>query len=143
MNALQRLLTEKPIILQLLRFAAIGVLNTAIDFIVLNVISKALGITSGFTLGTINIFGFIAAVIQSYYWNRSWTFDPSQTADAVKNFFRLVIVGGLGFLGLIAVLAGAQYGALPFYYILVLVVFLAAEIAVWVAFGLSRQPRAL
>jgi len=143
METLQRLLTQRPVILQLLRFAAIGVLNTAIDFIVLNVISKALGINAGLGLGTINIFGFLAAVIQSYYWNRSWTFDPSQTADAIKNFFRLVVVGGLGFLGLVAVLGGVQFGAEPLYYLLVLAVFLITEIVVWIVFGLSHRPQAV
>lgn len=138
MNALQRLLTEKPVILQLLRFAAIGVLNTALDFIILNFISKALGITSGFQLGTINIFGFAAAVIQSYYWNKHWTFDATQTIDAVKNFVRLVVVGGIGGLGFIAVLAGARFNAEPIYYILILVVFLIAEIVAWHAFGLGQ-----
>jgi putative flippase GtrA len=139
MNALQNLLASKPVILQLLRFAAIGVLNTALDFIILNFISKALGITSGFQLGTINVIGFGAAVVQSYYWNKHWTFDATQTADAVKNFVRLVVVGGIGAIGFLAVLAGAQYNAQPLYYALVLAIFLIVEVIAWHGFGLGRS----
>lgn len=141
MNSLQRLLTEKPIILQMLRFVAIGVLNTALDFIILNFISKALGINSGFKLGTINLIGFSTAMVQSYFWNRHWTFDAAQTIDAVKNFTRLVVVGGIGAAGFLAVIVGAKIGAAPIYYILIFAVFIIAEIVAWVGFGLGqKQP---
>lgn len=139
MNALQRLLSQKPIILQILRFVAIGVLNTALDFVILNFISKSLGITSGFQLGTVNVVGFAAAMVQSYFWNRHWTFDAQQTADVLKNFIRLVVVGGIGGIGFIAVLAGAKISAMPIYYILVLAIFLIAQIAAWIGFGLGRE----
>ena len=46
-SKVEKLLAEKPIILQLLRFAAIGVINTALDFIILNVVTKSLCINSG------------------------------------------------------------------------------------------------
>ncbi len=139
MDSLQRLLSQRPIILQLLRFVAIGVLNTALDFIILNFISKSLGISSGFQLGTINVIGFTAAMIQSYFWNRHWTFDAQQSIDAVKNFVRLVVVGGIGALGFVAVIAGAKITAEPIFYILVLAIFIIAEIAAWIGFGLSGQ----
>jgi putative flippase GtrA len=139
MNYMQRLLTQKPVILQLLRFMAIGFLNTALDFIILNFISKALGITSGFRLGTINIIGFAAAVVQSYYWNRHWAFNTAQTADVIKNFIRLVVVGGIGVFGFLAAIFGSNMHAGPTYYIFVLVIFVIAELAALVSFGLNSQ----
>lgn len=139
---IQRLLVSKPLILQLLRFAAIGVLNTALDFIILNFVSKSLGINSGLQLGTVNVLGFAAAVVQSYYWNKHWTFDAAQTADAVKNFIRLVVVGAIGAAGFLAVIAGAQWNAQPLYYVLVLVIFLIVEVIAWHGFGLGQSGSA-
>src|SRR6476469_7763977 len=138
MNSLQRLLIKKPVILKILRFVAIGVINKELDFVILNFISKSLGITAGLQLGTINIVGFAAAMIQSYFWNRHWTFDAQQTADVLKNFVRLVIIGGIGAAGFIAVLAGAKINAAPIYYILILAIFLVAQVAAWIGFGLGR-----
>jgi putative flippase GtrA len=127
------------VILQLLRFVAIGFLNTAIDFIILNFISKSLGISSGLQLGTINILGFAAAVTQSYFWNRYWAFGANQTTDVMKNFTRLVIIGGIGVLGFLAALFGAQAQAVPLYYIVLFALFVLAEIIAWTSFGISRQ----
>src|SRR6185436_2161989 len=121
---------------------AIGFLNTALDFIILNFISKALGITSGLSLGTVNIIGFAAAVVQSYYWNRHWAFNAAQSADAVKNFIRLVVVGGIGVFGFLAAIIGSNYHAGPVYYISVLVIFVIVELAALVSFGLNQQTSA-
>lgn len=127
---LQSFLRRYPIVLQLLRFVAIGVLNTALDFIILNLLTKTLNIQSGLNLGSINVVGFSTAVIQSYFWNRYWAFGGDDVAIA-KNFFRLIMVGGLGAIGMIAVLFGAQRGAAPIYYLLVLLAFVLVELALF------------
>jgi len=142
MEALQRMLKQRPVVLQLLRFVAIGVLNTALDFTILNFASKALGITSGLSLGTINIISFSAAMVQSYFWNHYWTFSATQTVDVLKNFIRLVVIGGIGAVAFIAVLAGAQTNANPVYYVLVFVFFIVAELCAWYGFGLHQQEAA-
>jgi len=142
MNSLQQLLKDRPIILQILRFVAIGVLNTALDFIILNFATKALGITSGVSLGAINIVSFSAAVIQSYFWNHYWAFSASETADVLKNFVRLVVVGGIGAIAFIAVLLGARGGANPLYFVLIFLFFIVAELCAWYGFGLHRQAGA-
>lgn len=59
---------------QFSRFVAIGFLNTAIDFGVLNLLSSASGVTSGLIVGGINIPGFLIAVTNSYVWNKLWVF---------------------------------------------------------------------
>jgi len=41
---LSSILEKYPIILQLFKFGAIGIINTALDFLILNLSSKALGI---------------------------------------------------------------------------------------------------
>lgn len=131
-------LSKKPVIMQLLRFAAIGVLNTALDFLVLNFISRTLGITSGFKLGQINVIGFALAVVQSYMWNRYWAFSGNeQGVTLVRNFVRLVLVGLLGAIALALVLLGAS--APSSYFLIILGIYLISEVVLWRAFGLSKN----
>ena len=132
-------LVKYPIILQLLKFTAIGVINTALDFLVLNFISKTLNVTSGLKLGQVNIIGFVLAVIQSYFWNRYWAFSFEKTVSAWKSFWRLVLVGALGVVALAAVFFGAKYAAPANFYLVVLLMFLVLEVLVWEAFGLSKN----
>lgn len=132
------LLQKYPVILQLARFGAIGILNTALDFLVLNFVSKTLSISSGAKLGGINVPGFILAVIQSYYWNKYWAFDTSQVS-LLKNFIRLLLVGALGALAMALVLLGSKTGALPSYYLILLIIYAAAELALWFGFKLSEN----
>ncbi len=143
-NFLQTTLERRPVILQFLKFAAIGALNTALDFIILNFITKSLNINSGLSLGILNIISFSAAIIQSYLWNKAWAFGDENTS-LVRNFFRLMLVGGLGAISFILVLLGSAYGLLGNYYFLVLVVFLLSEVVLWHIFAfkfLDQQNKA-
>lgn len=133
---LTQILAEKPVILQMLKFAAIGALNTALDFIILNYVSKSFGVSAGINLGLLNMISFSMAMIQSYFWNRAWAF-ASSIASPLANLFRLVVVGGLGFGAFVLVVIGGLYGVADNYYLFVLVVFLIAEILIWYGFGLS------
>lgn len=133
---LTQLLANKPVILQILKFAAIGALNTALDFIILNYVTKTFGVESGINLGLLNFISFGAAMIQSYLWNRAWTFAAS-TASPLINLFRLMVVGGLGFVSFLLVVIGGIYGVVDTYYLFILIVFLIAEILIWYGFGLN------
>lgn len=129
------LLEKFPVVYQFLRFGCIGVLNTGLNFLILNGISKALGINQGFKLGAVSVIGFAAAVVQSYLWNRTWTFGSEQNVTIFKNFIRLVQVGILGSLGVILVILGASQQAQPIYYVGVLFVYLILETVLWKHFG--------
>ncbi len=98
------LLQKYPVILQLCRFVAIGFLNTALNFIVSNLVSKFLGVEQGNSLGLISGLGFIVALIQSYYWNKDWAFGR-QALNLLQNFLHLVWVGLTGVLALVLVIA--------------------------------------
>ncbi len=135
---LSNFLERYPVILQLVRFAAIGVLNTALDFLILNLTSKSLNISSGLKLGQINIIGFSLAMVQSYFWNRYWAFSSEQTVTLLKNFIRLVLVGVLGFMAFVLVLIGAKISAQPVFYLILLAVYFLAEVILWKAFNLSK-----
>lgn len=85
---------------QFARFAAVGVLNTAIDFGILNLLSLASGVAGGFVVGGVNLPGFGAAVVNSYFWNKFWVFRDRDLekirepmlADFPK-FFSVTLVG--------------------------------------------------
>jgi putative flippase GtrA len=139
MNYITDLLRRKPIIVQILRFAAIGSLNTALDFLILNFITKSFNVTSGITLGEINIIGFSAAVVQSYFWNKGWAFAESKGISIFQNAIRLVLVGGLGALAVILVLLGASKDALSLYYLILLIAFIVIEFSLWMGFGLRME----
>jgi putative flippase GtrA len=141
-SKLEALLAKYPVILQLFRFVAIGVLNYSLDTIIFNFISKLAGVQAGSSLGIVNVPGFIAAVIQSYLWNHYWTFSSSQAAGLVKNFIRLFLVGGMGFLAMVLVLIGAKASAQPSFYLIILVTFAIAEIVLWNGFGLRKGGQA-
>ncbi len=137
-SRLGTLLERRPVIMQLLRFAAIGALNTALDFIIFNFLSKYLGVTMGSQLGMLGTVGFSAAILQSYLWNRSWAFDTAKVAP-LQNAYRLVMVGGLGFISFLSVVIGAAKGAPPVFYLVILFGFIIIEFALWMMFELKLQ----
>lgn len=140
-DQVSELLQKRPIIVQLLRFGAIGAINTALDFIILNIITTHLGIQSGTSLGLLNAIGFTAAVVQSYFWNRAWAFAESSGVTVFQNALRLFMVGGLGFLAFLAVLFGSGFGAATSFYVLVLAAFLISELTLWIGFRLHFGPQ--
>ncbi len=135
-SQISELLVRRPVILQFLKFGTIGAINTAVDFLVLNYLSKALGISIGIDLGLINIVGVAVATIQSYFWNRGWAFATAAVTP-LRNFVRLFLVGSLGLGTFILVMLGSAYGLSANYYLVFLIGFLLIEIMLWYAFGLS------
>jgi putative flippase GtrA len=86
-----------PIMFQLSKFAAVGFLNTAIDFGILNILSLVTGVTSGIETGWIKVPPTIIAASNSYVWNKLWVFQKVDNrgffADVPK--FALVTVLGM------------------------------------------------
>lgn len=70
---------------QFARFAAVGFLNAALDFGVLNTFSAITGITAGLGAGGINIPGFIIAVSNGYFWSKLWVFRANINTDTDTN----------------------------------------------------------
>lgn len=79
------------------KFAAVGFLNTAIDFGVLNILSMITGVTAGFVLGGVNIPGFILAVSNAYFWNKFWVFRDRE-GGVLSDFPKFLAVSLLGLL---------------------------------------------
>ncbi len=82
---------------QFVRYGLIGVLNTLLDFAVLNLLSYTFHVYSGMSLILINVFSFLAANINSYFWNKYWTFQ-SGSKKVAGEFLRFFTVSIIGFL---------------------------------------------
>lgn len=127
----------RPVVFQVLRFAAIGGLNTAFDILIYNFLSKSFGVSAGWTLGLINLVGFSAAVVQSYFWNRSWAFSAAELGGVLKRLVRVALVGGLGAAGLLAVVVASSAYAPAYVYLISLVSFLLLQLALWHSFSFA------
>lgn len=117
-------LIEHPTTRQFVKFAIVGVISTLIDWGAFYLFNHFLGV---FYL-IAKILSFILAVINSYLWNRSWTFR-SQNKDKIEEFGKFIVVSlvGLGINTLIFYLAA---GRLHLTYILSLIIATAITL-VW------------
>lgn len=132
-------LARRPIILQFLRFAAIGFLNTAIDFAVLNLLISLTGITNGFGISVLDAISFAIAVFHSYYWNKFWAFGESHKRSLVYELLQLLSVSIIGGAVIVLAVMGAHSEAPFYYFILVALGMLAAEFVVWNVFEFNRR----
>lgn len=86
-----------PLFFQIAKFGIIGVLNTAIDFAVLNFLAYFFNTYAGWQTFLFNSVSFSAAATNSYFWNKHWTFK-SQTEAKPKEFFQFFAVSAGGIL---------------------------------------------
>lgn len=94
-----------PIIIQIVKFGAIGAANTVIDFGILNFLSGFFSIFSGPFLIILNIISFSAAVTNSYFWNKYWTFKAGSASlklgetgkeNSGRQFIEFIVVSVIG-----------------------------------------------
>lgn len=76
---------------QIIKFSIIGVLNTIIDFSILNFLVRILS----WTVLPANTISFSVAVINSYFLNKYWTFRDKQPVH-IKQFSTFVAVSLVG-----------------------------------------------
>jgi putative flippase GtrA len=67
-------------IFQFAKFVEVGILNTLIDIGTLNFLSLITGIVKGLEIIPLNIISFLLAVVNSYFFNKIWTFEISSKA---------------------------------------------------------------
>ncbi len=82
-------------IYQVAKFVEVGVLNTVIDFGVLNLLIWLTGITGGWAIAPLNATSFLCAATNSYFWNKFWTFKKGGAATGGE-FIQFLIVSGIG-----------------------------------------------
>lgn len=85
-----------PIILQILKFGVTGVMNTGIDFLVLNGLLWLTKTYSGPLIILLNIISFSVAVTNSYLWNKYWTFKVKKKTEIPQEFAKFLTVSVIG-----------------------------------------------
>ena len=85
-------------IFQFYKFALTGTLNTFIDLGIFNLLMLVFGITVGLPLSVFKGISFSAGVVNSYFWNKFWTFGKKETKVATKEFSQFYLITGIGFL---------------------------------------------
>ena len=90
---------SSKLIRQFSKFVVIGFMNTAIDFAVLNLLMWQTGIYKGQWIILLNAIAVAVAVINSYIWNKLWTFrakeadEPGEVAKEFSQFIMVTLVG--------------------------------------------------
>ncbi|MEX2054331.1 MAG: GtrA family protein [Candidatus Colwellbacteria bacterium] len=81
---------------QVAKFVVVGGLNTVLDFAVLNLLIALTGIATGGIFSLFKALSFSIAVVNSYFWNKHWTFEASGKNRAEFIEFLLVSLVGAG-----------------------------------------------
>jgi putative flippase GtrA len=93
-----KLLFEKnKTIVQFIRFALIGVANTAVNVGIFNYFVNITGVTRGIPVVVISAVAFLAGIVNSYIWNSHWAFKDGFT-NSVYQFERFFLVTFMGLL---------------------------------------------
>jgi|SRR3990167_6196015 len=77
---------------QVAKFSLVGVLNTAIDFGILNFLSAIFSVTKGFGIVPVNAASVAIAVVNSFYWNKEWVFATKREVNFVT-FTAVTLIG--------------------------------------------------
>lgn len=102
----------KELIAQFGKFVIVGVVNTGIDFAVLNLLMFLTGITTSWYFSLFKGISFIAAVINSYFLNKFWTFKERKTTELGSQMTQFFIVSLIG-LGINVFVASSVVNLLP------------------------------
>ena len=86
-------------ILQLFKFGAVGCLNTLIDWSVYFIILKLFPAESVIFYTVAKGFSYLCGILNSFYFNRFWTFKDSLHENEGGRFVKFILVNmvGLGF----------------------------------------------
>lgn len=97
------------VLTQLAKFVLVGALNTFIDLGLFNLLIYSSGVASGDAVIWFKAGAFIVAVINSYFWNKFWTFKAADTHMQMnpqepehvhhgREFFQFFLVSFIGLL---------------------------------------------
>ncbi len=78
------------------KFCYVGFSNLTIDFGILNLLIYYTGIDSGIYYSVFKAVSFLFAVINSYLWNKFWTFNNGYDRQILKQFIKFLSVLGIG-----------------------------------------------
>lgn len=104
------------IIYQAAKFVLVGALNTFIDLGVLNGLIWVSGIATGIWYSAFKGTSFLLATINSYFWNKHWTFRKREKVFAPREYLKFLItvtIGlfiNIGIASFVVNIIGPQYG---------------------------------
>lgn len=78
-----------------IRFAIVGVINTAVDLGILNILIGIFGLTQHFSFSLHKSVSFVCALLNSYFMNKSFTFEMKENSK--KTFYLFVFYSLIGF----------------------------------------------
>lgn len=81
------------ILYQFAKFFLVGGMNTLLDLGILNLLILLSGVGAGLFYTLFKGTSFVVATINSYYWNKFWTFKAAR-----GSFNQFLVVSGIGFL---------------------------------------------
>ena len=81
-----------PSLFEFSKFAVVGVLNSGVDFGILNLLMLITGVSSGGGFLAFKSISVTLGVLNSYLWNKYWTFKTSNAADARREFMAFMVV---------------------------------------------------
>jgi putative flippase GtrA len=86
----------KTLINQFGKFFIVGIMNTSVDLIILNIETLLTGVTEGIGYSVQKGVSFLVAVTMSYFLNKNWTFGDSSKAEQGKKFSQFIFVSIIG-----------------------------------------------
>lgn len=80
--------------IQFLKFLLVGLSNFIITFGILNLLMSLTGVTSGFYYSIFIAISFACGVINSYIWNKRWTFKKGNKLEKKEfsKFFTITLI---------------------------------------------------
>lgn len=86
-----------PVLFQAAKSFLVGILNTFIDVGILTILMESFQIFEGLFYVVFTGISFSVGTINSYFWNKFWTFEKGGTKEALKETsqFYLITAGGL------------------------------------------------
>ncbi len=91
--------TDNNLFKQLARFIVVGVINTGIDLIVLNILINFSdkGSKGGAYYSLFKAIAFLVALTNSYFMNKHWTFAGKGSSNKAIEISEFIIVSAVGF----------------------------------------------
>lgn len=96
MNASINTVVKNKSFLQFGKFFIVGILNTGLDFLVLNFLMWMTQAYKGTPIIIFSTISFCAAVTNSYFLNKYWTFGDKSKEQAPQQFIKFLSVAIVG-----------------------------------------------
>jgi putative flippase GtrA len=105
-----------PVLFQASKSFLVGILNTFIDLGILTILMETFQLFEGLAYLVFVGISFTGATINSYFWNKFWTFGKRETKEVLRETsqFYLITIGGLlihlGITSFLVNILGPQFG---------------------------------